>query len=129
MYHRLYGGGDETPVDPVEFAPPGGVFLVAYRGEEAVGCGGFRRAHGEGRAELKRMLVVEAVRRSGIGRAVLAELERRARDLGYRELVLETGARQPEALALYASAGYQPTAPFGIYAGEPNARYFAKRLD
>ena len=44
----------------------------------------------------------------GHARAVLAELERSAAAAGRRRTVLETGTRQPEAIALYTSSGYVP---------------------
>jgi len=59
---------------------------------------------------------------------VLAELERTAAAAGRRRAVLETGSRQPEAVALYTSAGYGPTAKFGVYRHSPNSRGYAKIL-
>ena len=60
----------------------------------------------DGDAEIKRMYVIAAHRGRGIARAVLAELERTAAAAGRRPMVLETGDRQPEAVALYTSSGY-----------------------
>ncbi len=48
--------------------------------------------------------------------------------LGRRRAVLETGTLQPEAVALYLSAGYEPMPPFGVYSGEPDSRCFAKNI-
>jgi ribosomal protein S18 acetylase RimI-like enzyme len=59
---------------------------------------------------------------------VLAELERTAAAAGLTRIVLETGIRQPEAVALYTSAGYTPMPAFGHYADSPTSRYFAKAL-
>jgi hypothetical protein len=59
---------------------------------------------------------------------VLAELERLAAAAGRRRTVLETGTRQPEAMALYTSAGYTTTEPFGVYRDAPGCRCFAKHL-
>jgi ribosomal protein S18 acetylase RimI-like enzyme len=59
---------------------------------------------------------------------VLAELERLAREAGYRRVVLETGMRQPEAIELYVSAGYTPIAGFGHYRDSPLNRCFARLL-
>jgi GNAT superfamily N-acetyltransferase len=126
-YAVRYGGPDETPVDPAEFAPPDGVFVVAYVGSVPVAMGGFRR-HDEDSAEIKRMFVATGHRGRGHARAVLAELERLARDAGYRRIVLETGMRQPEAMGLYASAGYAPIAGFGHYRDSPLNRCFARLL-
>jgi diacylglycerol O-acyltransferase len=123
---RRYGGPDETPVDPAEFAPPDGTFLVAMLGGEPIGCAGVRR-HGTA-AEVKRMFVRIEHRRRGHARRMLAELEGWARANGHRRVVLETGLAQPEAIALYESAGYLPIEGFGHYRDEPSSRSFAKEL-
>jgi GNAT superfamily N-acetyltransferase len=122
-----YGAEDPDRPDASELAPPSGVFLVAWVGEEPVGCGGVR-AHAGNVGELKRMYVKRAARRTGVARAVLTELESRARRLGYERLRLETGVRQPEAIELYRSAGYEPIEPYGIYRDEPLSRCFEKRI-
>jgi ribosomal protein S18 acetylase RimI-like enzyme len=59
---------------------------------------------------------------------VLAELERTAAAAGLQRVVLETGTEQPEAIALYTSAGYAPMPAFGAYASSPTSRYYAKPL-
>jgi WS/DGAT/MGAT family acyltransferase len=126
-YVRRYGGQDETPVDPTEFAPPDGSFLVARVGSTPIGCAGMRR-HGDGTVEVKRMFVRVEHRRRGHARRLLAALEDRARAQGCRRVVLETGLAQPEAIALYTSAGYTPIAGFGHYKDAPLSRSFARDL-
>lgn len=123
-YVVRYGGEDGTPVEPAEFAPPRGLFLVAYVDGTPAACGGWR-AH-ETDVELKRMYVTPAFRGRGLARAVLAELERRAVTAGYRRVVLETGSKQPEAIALYESSGYVPVPRFGFYADAPGAVHLGK---
>jgi GNAT superfamily N-acetyltransferase len=134
-YVQRYGGEDDTPVDPAEFTPPRGHFVVAYANGQPVACGGWRARDGgsdeplyDGDAEIKRMFVLVTHRGRGYARAVLAELERTAARAGRRRAVLESGTRQPEALALYTSAGYGPTAAFGVYRHSPNCRCLAKAL-
>ena len=134
-YARRYGSGDDTVVDPAEFAPPRGVFLAGRTGGRLVAIGGWRaresgpRNLADGDAEIKRMYVVPAAQGRGHARALLAALERTAREAGRRRMVLETGTAQPEALGLYASSGYTPTPKFGHYADEESSRCFAKVLD
>lgn len=123
-----YGSGDETPVEPSEFASPQGLFLIGSDGEKPVACGGIRLT-APGVAELKRMYVRESVRRRGIARLLLARLEDDASALGASRLRLETGLRQPEAIALYRSAGYVDTDPFGHYADTPGSVHLAKELN
>jgi len=126
-YVVRYGDEDQTPVDPAQFAPPHGLFLVCYLDDDPVACGGWR-VHG-GDVELKRMYVAPRARGKGLARAVLAELERTALDAGYRRLILETGTRQPEAIALYRSAGYVEVPSFGYYAEEEESVHLGKNLE
>ncbi|HEX6417462.1 MAG TPA: GNAT family N-acetyltransferase [Acidimicrobiales bacterium] len=113
-----------------QVTPPRGVFLVARVGGEPAGCGALRPLHGgpPGVAEIKRMYTVPAARRRGVSRAILVRLEREALVLGYRRVQLETGLRQPEAMALYESAGYRRIASFGQYAGDELSVCYAKDL-
>ncbi len=45
-----------------------------------------------------------------------------------RQATLETGDRQPAAIALYVSAGYAPMAPFGTYRDTEAGRYYSRAL-
>ena len=126
-YVVRYGGRDAAVVDPAEFSPPLGLFLVAEVDGVPAGCGGWR-AREDGVAELKRMYVEPAFRRRGLAAVLLAELERTAAAAGRRHLLLNSGNRQPEALALYARAGYTPVAGYGVYADSPGAVFLAKDL-
>ena len=74
------------------------------------------------------MFVVTERRGRGFARAVLAELEATAAAAGHDLVVLETGLKQPEAIALYTSAGYEPIEGFGHYCGHELSRSFAKRV-
>jgi GNAT superfamily N-acetyltransferase len=122
-----YGHEDIDEPHPDDLVPPGGAFLIALLDGQPVGCGGVR-LHEPGVGEIKRMYVDPAVRRQGVARALLDELERAAAKAGYARLVLETGARQPEAIALYEHAGYRPIEPYGYYQWSPLSRCFAKDL-
>lgn len=126
-YVQLYGGPDAATVDPGEFSPPNGLFLVGVLDGAAVATGGWRRT-GDGEAEIKRMYVAAQVRRRGLARLVLAELERTAAAAGVRRLVLNTGPEQPEAVALYEQAGYTSSEAFGHYACYSDALFYAKQL-
>jgi ribosomal protein S18 acetylase RimI-like enzyme len=135
IYVGLYGDGDDTPVDPAEFAAPAGYFVLGYLDGVAVASGGWRAREGgddpqlrPGDAEIKRMYVVPAVRGRGFARAVLAELERSAAAAGRRRMVLETATLQPEAIGLYVAGGYRPTPNFGHYRDDPHSRCYAKPL-
>jgi putative acetyltransferase len=95
------------------FAPGIRVFLARLNGL-AVGCGGV--AFFAGFAEVKRMYVRDVARGRGVAQALLARIEKEARDVGFVLLQLETGVRQVAALRFYERAGFQPCAAFGPYA-------------
>jgi GNAT superfamily N-acetyltransferase len=124
-----YGVPDADPDDlqADHLAPPHGVFVVAWLDGVAVGCGGIRQ-YDATTGEIKRMYVKPDLRRQGISRVVLEELEARARGIGYTRLVLETGTRKPEAIALYESSGYDAIEPYGFYKQAPMSRCYAKPL-
>jgi GNAT superfamily N-acetyltransferase len=110
-----------------EVGPGQGVFLIARVGGRPVGCGAVRRLD-DVTGEVKRMYVEPGMRGGGIGGRVLAELERRALGLGLRRLVLETGERQPESIALYERAGFARIPRFGKYLDSPASVCMGKTI-
>ncbi|MFJ8718025.1 GNAT family N-acetyltransferase [Streptomyces violaceus] len=135
-YHVRYGdGGDATTMAAADFAPPNGTYLIAYdEYDSPVASGGWRTqdANDEGNldgdAEIKRMYVVDGMRGRGLARRILAALEEDARAAGRTRMVLETGTKQPEAIALYTSSGYESCGKFGYYRHYESSRCFAKSL-
>lgn len=116
-------GATHFRLDPSDVAPGAGIFVVARWHRRPVGCGALRclreavlvRELGPGAGEIKRMYVAPNSRGHGIGRALLDRLEAEARTLGLSRLVLETGTRQLEAIALYRRAGFTSIARYGEY--------------
>jgi GNAT superfamily N-acetyltransferase len=133
-YVARYGGRDETPIDPTYVDEPKGAFFVGYLDGRPVATGAWRRrtdvlVDGSSlTAEVKRMYVVPRARGLGLARAMLAHLESTARAAGAEVMVLETGLRQPEAIALYESSGYLPITGFGYYKDAPLSRCMARTL-
>jgi len=133
-YVVRYGGRDETPLEPAYFEPPNGAFFVGYLDGVPLATGAWRlrsdvAALGTRRtAEIKRMYVAAAARRTGLARLMLAHLERTALAAGAPVMVLETGLAQPEAIALYEATGYTPIEGFGYYKDYPKVRYYGKPL-
>jgi putative acetyltransferase len=130
--NRRYGGdGDGPHLHVDELAGPLGLFLVArVQGDIAGGIG--LRSIGEQAlhfGEIKRLWVRPDLRRGGIAVSLMDEIEIRARTLGYLRLYLETGPRQPEAVALYASIGWDriENYPEGIFC-HPMSHRFTKLL-
>lgn len=113
------------------FQPHIRFFLARLNGALA-GCGGV--ALFADFAEVKRMYVRDAARGRGVAQAVLARIEREAREAGFSVLRLETGERQVAAMRFYARAGFRRCAAFGAYAAmTPQAIatsvFFERRLD
>ncbi|KAB1977322.1 MULTISPECIES: GNAT family N-acetyltransferase [Streptomyces] len=135
-YAERYGDdGDATHMDARMFVPPLGLYLIAYdERDRPVATGGWRtqdendEGYSDGDAELKRMYVVPEARGLGLARRMLAALEEDARTAGRVRMVLETGSKQPEAVALYASSGYEPCAKFGYYRFHELSLCYAKAL-
>ncbi len=101
--------------------------LVAYEKNIPVACGAIKEFE-PNVMEVKRMYVTPEKRGKGIATKVLSALENWARDLGYQKCVLETGKRQPEAIALYTKNGYKIIPNYGQYAGIENSVCFEKFL-
>ncbi len=84
----------------------GGEFLVGTLGEEVVAIGAVRKTAAD-RAEIKYMRVDRRFQRRGFGQAILTALERRAVELGYKKLHLDTAVQQEAARRLYEGNGYR----------------------
>ena len=100
-------------------------FFVARNDGAALACGALR-VIAPGVGEVKRIYTSSRARGQGLGRRILAALENHARGLGLREIKLETGDRQPEALALFRAFGFQPCGPFGDYQQGVTSLFFVK---
>ena len=138
-YRTIYGGSDDSPLSSVEVSPPEGLFLLARIDGVAVGMGGWRTTEhgsalrvpgldGDRPAELRRMFTVPSVRRTGVARALLTELERTAVRDGAEVMVLSTGRPQRAARAFYRACGYVAIPPFGFYGSAPGVVCLGRRL-
>ena len=135
VYVGLYGGRDDTPIEPGFFDPPMGSFFVGYLDDEPVASGAWRfrpvvaaELGLVNPAEVKRMFVVPTAQRRGLAGQVLTHLERTAGEAGATDMILETGAPQVAAIAFYQSRGYTPITPFGHYRWSDDNRCFARSL-
>ncbi len=124
LYDGLALDGPDMPrAGPGELAPPGGTFVVGCEDDVPVCVGGLKRLP-DGACEIKKMFVAEAARGRGVARALLEELERRARELGYEIARLDTGPRQARAQRMYERAGYARIENFNA---NPVATFFAEK--
>lgn len=101
--------------------------IVAYRDGEPVGCGAFKK-YDENSVEIKRMYVRPDRRGMRIAAEVLTDLESWANELGFKEYILETGFKQPEAIALYKRSGYDVIPNYGQYENVENSVCMKKSI-
>jgi GNAT superfamily N-acetyltransferase len=93
------------------FWPPGGRLLLAEVAGAIAGCACVRTI-GPQVAELKRMYVLPAYRRQGIGRALVDASIHEMRAAGYAALRLDSARFMAEAHALYHAAGFHDIGPY-----------------
>ncbi|MEZ4792275.1 MAG: GNAT family N-acetyltransferase [Gelidibacter sp.] len=101
--------------------------IVLYEDETPIGCGAIK-LYDEKTIEIKRMYVLPEHRGKGIAVRILFELEIWAQELGFSKCILETGFKQPEAIALYKKAGFKIIPNYGQYIGVENSVCFGKKL-
>ena len=101
--------------------------VVFYSDETLVACGAFKEFN-EDTVEIKRMYVQPDFRGKGIASKALLVLEEWAKELNYSYSVLETGLRQPEAIALYKKNNYTITDNYTPYEHMKNSVCFRKVL-
>ena len=123
----LYPPESRHTVDLASLKRPDVLFAVARDSEGlAIGCGAIVLYPEFG--ELKRMYVSPGGRGQGVAKKLMALLESRAADVDCKLLKLETGPYQHEALALYASTGYERRGPFGDYTNDPLSVFMEKHI-
>jgi putative acetyltransferase len=127
LMQSLYPAESNHLVDVDSLAAPRVHLFVAREEGRALGCGAFVLGE-DGQAEMKRVFVDPAARGKGIARLIMERLEREAAWLGVTLMQLETGIRQPEAIALYRKFGYLERGPFGAYKPDPLSLFMEKRL-
>jgi GNAT superfamily N-acetyltransferase len=101
--------------------------VLAFENEQVVGCGAIKEYDAE-TMEVKRMFVPLEKRGKGIASSVLKELEHWAKELGYQTCVLETGRKQPEAIAVYKKNNYRIIQNYGQYANVESSVCFEKHI-
>jgi GNAT superfamily N-acetyltransferase len=111
---------------PGDYAPPGGVLLLARDTEGALGCVGLRR-HDAVSGEMKRMYVRSRGRGTGLGRQLAVAVIEEARQRGYRRLLLDTLPKLTAAIALYRSLGFKEIGPY-LSCPTPGAICFELKL-
>ena len=112
---------------PGFYGPPGGCLLLARINDELAGCIAVRGL-GDGDCEMKRLYVRPQYRREGVGRRLVETAIRRARELGYARMLLDTLPAMTEAQSLYQSLGFGEIDGYYVNPVE-GVRYLALELD
>ena len=102
--------------------------VVAYLNHKVVGCGCFRSMGEDRTLEIKRMYVVPELRGKGIAKIILRELEQWGREEGFTHSKLETGIKQPEAIAVYKKEAYIQIPNYPPYVDVAESICMSKRL-
>jgi ribosomal protein S18 acetylase RimI-like enzyme len=110
----------------VMYAPPAGALLLAKAGTDVAGCVGLRKFRDD-ICEMKRLYVRPAFRGRQLGRRMAEEIARRAGELGYRTLVLDTLGTMEAAQRLYVSMGFTPATSYYVNP-LPNVKYYSLNL-
>jgi len=92
-----------------------------------VACGCFQKANYK-IAEIKRVFVKPAERKTGIGSAIMDELETWAKEDGFAELITETADKLNESIVFLKNRGYHSIPNFGPYIGTDTSVCFKKQL-
>jgi putative acetyltransferase len=99
-----------TTIDQQYQQPTGGLIL-AFKGEQPVGCVGVRRLESS-IAELKRMYVKPECRGFNIGVELLKRSLSVAQELGYQKIRLDTLKHMTKAKSLYQAVGFYEIPPY-----------------
>jgi putative acetyltransferase len=103
---------EEVRALPGEYARPVGALFLAEWGRRVAGCVALRPLGGD-RCEIKRLYVRPKYRGFKIGRALAETVITKARQLGYRTMVLDTLRSMKPAISLYEAIGFQRTKAYG----------------
>lgn len=101
---------------PGKYAPPTGYLYLAKCDGFFAGCIALRKLD-ETCCEMKRLYVRPAFRGRGIGRQLVAALIKKAKELGYHVMKLDTQRGMEEAVSLYKAVGFTET---GAYTYNPS---------
>lgn len=122
-------GGEEHRAEYIPYNQPDDIecVILVYNGDSPIGCVGFKKYDNES-AEVKRVFIKNGYRGKGISRKMMNFLEYKAKEKGYRSLILETGEPLIEAMGLYSSIGYKVIPNYGQYINMPDSICMMKKL-
>ena len=101
--------------------------VIAYDYNKPIGCGAIKE-YSDNTMEVKRMFVTLERRGQGIASLILRKLELWTKELNFKNCILETGKKQPEAIRLYSKNGYHIIPNYGQYKDVEISVCFEKKL-
>ena len=107
IYLELQNYEEELQHLEGKYGPPGGKLILACEDGEAAGCIALKQMDEPERCELKRLYVRPAFRGRGLGRTLTDMIIARAREAGYREMLLDTLPFLQSAQRIYRAAGFR----------------------
>jgi GNAT superfamily N-acetyltransferase len=119
---------DQATYDQFNKVPDIRTAVVVFAGKRPAGCGCFKRYDAD-TVEVKRMFVEKDFRGHGISKIILAELENWARELSYKNALLETSVHFVAARSLYEKSGYAVIENYDQYAGLKESVCMKKSLE
>lgn len=127
-YSRIVGGlQNRQAFVPYNLSESISDVVIAGVNGTAVGCAGLK-AYSDSDAEIKRVWVEPAYRRNHIADEMMDRIERKAKELGFRRVILQTRAIMQEAVGLYRKRGYRRIDNYPPYDRLDGAICFAKDL-
>lgn len=128
-YLNNLAGGEENRAEYIPYNQPDDIecVVLVYNGDSPIGCAGFKKYDNES-AEVKRVFIKNGYRGKGLSRRLMNFLEDKAKEKGYRSLILETGEPLIEAMGLYSSIGYNVIPNYGQYVNMSDSICMMKKL-
>lgn len=127
-YNQLVGGaGNRKAFMPYNISDNISHVLIAYDGDTAIGCAGLKPYSGNS-AEIKRVWVEPSYRRGHIAQEMMTQLEKKALENGFNQLILQTREIMTGAVRLYMKLGYHCIQNYPPYDNLDGAVCFAKEL-
>lgn len=128
-YLNEIAGGEENRLQYIPYNALDDIedVILVYENEEPVGCAGFKY-YDDKTAEVKRVFVKKEHRGNGISKQLMELLENKAKEKGFRILILESGEPLAEAMGLYHSIGFKVIENYGQYKNMPESICMEKVL-
>ena len=104
------GFEDELTNLPGKYAEPSGAILLAELEDEIVGCVALRFLKDK-TCEMKRLYVRPQVQGHSLGRLLAEAIIKKAKQLGYKKMQLDTLQRLDRAIGLYEKLGFREVQP------------------